>query len=91
MALKTICDQGYPLSTCRCHKFHDPLTVLPCTAGHVHRGFPMDAHHNPLPLPDTEKICPRCEERVHADRFRGEVCGFCADILEELDSKEVAR
>lgn len=88
MALIAICSEGFPLSNCRCTKHHDPLQVRPCPPGHKHKGFPMDEHHHAVPMEGDKRICPRCEEKAPAKNFRGEVCGFCADILEELEKAQ---
>ena len=90
MGLSKICDKGYPVSRCRCRKKHDSLTVVPCPGeGHMHSGSPIDINSQVVDLGANEaldrKPCPRCEEMVLVAQFRGEVCDFCADMLEEVD------
>lgn len=90
MGLASICDKGYPLGSCRCRNEHFPLKVGVCPpSGHEHRGLPIDIHGKAVE-PDADEVverqvCPRCEEMVKTARFRGTVCGFCADMLEELE------
>ena len=43
------------------------------------------------PIAPDMRICPRCEEKAPAKKFRGSVCGFCADVLEKIDAVEPAR
>lgn len=37
--------------------------------------------------PETSRVCPRCEERHGVDDFRGSVCGWCADDLQDAVSQ----
>lgn len=91
MGLTSICQKGYRLDVCRCAKEHRPLKVKPCPPGHSHQGFPMDVDGKAIDPPADKKVCDRCEELHRSDEFRGGVCGFCADQLEDIEGQEVLK
>ena len=86
MALRSICEYGFPSRNCRCTKVHMPYDVEACPAGHIHRGFPMDEYGQPLKVAADKKLCPRCEEFAPLKSFRGDLCGFCSDFLERWEA-----
>jgi hypothetical protein len=36
MGVRAICEQGYPVTRCRCMSRHDPVKVVPCPPEHLH-------------------------------------------------------
>lgn len=93
MGLVSICTEGYRASNCRCTKEHRPLKVVACPPGHAHRGFPMDVDGKVISTPEHPgamirtadgATCQRCQEWHKLTEFRGGVCFFCADALDEV-------
>lgn len=87
--IKIICTSGYHIETkvCRCKKTH--YREAACPEGHHHNGWPVDTEGNAFPEDHTKKVCPHCEELVSVQTFRGQVCGFCADMLDEIEERSV--
>jgi hypothetical protein len=82
MGLKTICTEGFPVSSCRCTKVHT-LQVVECPPRHLHKGMPFNRAGKPLAGAPVVETCPRCQEARLLQDFRGQLCSFCAEQLDD--------
>lgn len=82
MGVRKVCTHGYVVERCRCTKTH-AVTIVPC----IHTG--ADRHANKMYYGDVmeeeTRVCERCSVEHLEKDFRGSICGWCADDLEDLE------
>jgi hypothetical protein len=83
MGVRKVCTDGYVVEQCRCAETH-AVTIVPC----AHNAAP-DRHHMEIYYGDVmeeeTRVCERCSVEHLEKDFRGSICGWCADDLEDLE------